>query len=658
MSHTSASLISYALASPSSFPTLDESRRLLLDTIGPAPELTIVRPIGNRGDELIWAGTRRLIDGHVYREIDYEELPSASGELAVIAGGGAWGRRFNEIMPEVLAIAELRFDRVIVFPSTFEVAEDRVRDALKDSNATVFARELESYRQISGLCRARLAHDGAFFFDYAKYASADGEGELNAFRTDDESTGLLDPPPGNEDISLTSPSLDDWLATIARHAIVNTDRAHVMIAAALMGKRVNYAPNSYFKVEAIAQSALTEYDLHRYPPAAVSPNGVGTRAGSMIGFEASFEGDQAARTTIAFVGRDESDSVGDAIASTTGSAIETRAVVYDRNSRPQTRRILDRLSASRPDIDFRFADRDSGLPATLRLAAEDARTEYVMFLGYEMRLEPDALERMIAILDSDPSAQAVAPIIVDLDGTVQHAGGWMIERRDSVHVDLGWRDSLLEDIEPSRTEVGWVPIRGSLFRSAALHAVPFAPIDDEHAQNADWCLRAAQFGPGSLRLCTDAVVTSVRPDDHATTPNFLSRCNAVRALPAQAEFLRRQGRVLSDRLALLVPELRGDDHDVDVAASELLLACVEARGSNWTLMEWMNGGLDPLFAGVLAGSPESLVRQRDRIRWLELRNEMLTGIENGSWWKLRERVGPLRRVASRMRGGSRGDSAH
>ncbi len=242
------------------FPSVEESRQRILGAIGQAPDLTFIRGLGNIGDEFILAGTRELLSGHIYREIPLNELPGASGELAVLTGGGAWSRAYNEYMPEALAIAEQRFERVIVLPSTFEIAEPRVRAALERSDALFFARELESLGQISELCCSELAHDCAFFTDLSAFDST-GSGELNAFRTDHESGGQFEAAAGSEDISATANSLEDWLGTIERHAVVNTDRAHVMIAAARLGKKVRYREGSYFKLGAIAQSSLAEYDV-------------------------------------------------------------------------------------------------------------------------------------------------------------------------------------------------------------------------------------------------------------------------------------------------------------------------------------------------------------------------------------------------------------
>lgn len=253
--------------------SVTQSRNALLAEIGDASDLTFVRGIGNRGDELIWAGTRELLRGRPYRELGLDDLPASSGGTVLLSGGGAFCRPYNDYMPEALAVAELRFDRVIVLPTTFDVSVARVREALERTSATVFAREEESLRAIEGLCRARLAHDCAFFYDFSG-RRAPGSGTLNAFRTDAERAATAPVLPRNDDISLTAGSLDEWLGAIERSETVRTDRAHVLIAAALMGKRVEYAPSSYFKVPAIARTWLRDLPvtpIDAEPPPAAPP---------------------------------------------------------------------------------------------------------------------------------------------------------------------------------------------------------------------------------------------------------------------------------------------------------------------------------------------------------------------------------------------------
>jgi hypothetical protein len=163
-----------------------------------------------------------------------------------------------------LPAIEARFERVIIMPSSFDVSVPSVRAALATTKALVFARERNSFDDIRRLCVADIAHDCAFFFDYRPYLRR-GEGCLMSYRTDVESVLSLIPE-SNNDISKSCSSLDEWLWTIARHATVKTDRAHVMIAAALLEKVVDYWTSSYHKVPAIADYALKSFPVRRIEP--------------------------------------------------------------------------------------------------------------------------------------------------------------------------------------------------------------------------------------------------------------------------------------------------------------------------------------------------------------------------------------------------------
>lgn len=241
---------------------LEASRRKILEAIGPAPDLSFIRIHGNLGDHLIYAGTRQLLSGLAYREISIRSLRRASGHTALIAGGGSWCDAYQQ-MPDYLPEVEKRFERVIVLPSSFDVSVIRVKEALASTKALLFAREQESYCQIRELCSAELAYDCAFFFDYRPYQRP-GEGMLNAFRTDREGLPYL-LPEDNNDISATCESLDEWLWTIARSAVVQTDRAHVTIAAAMLGKRVRYRSSNYHKVPGIVACSLQGFPVEPIP---------------------------------------------------------------------------------------------------------------------------------------------------------------------------------------------------------------------------------------------------------------------------------------------------------------------------------------------------------------------------------------------------------
>lgn len=84
--------------------------------------------------------------------------------------------------------------------------------------------------------------------------------QANCFRTDSESlTG--DYKENNHDISLTWNG-DYWdneflarnstrcmINFLEEYKVVNTDRLHVAILASLLGKEVNFYPNSYYKMK-------------------------------------------------------------------------------------------------------------------------------------------------------------------------------------------------------------------------------------------------------------------------------------------------------------------------------------------------------------------------------------------------------------------------
>jgi hypothetical protein len=235
------------------------ARQRLLREVQGSADVTFVRLRGNIGDHLIWAGARQLLRKVRHREVAAEALGDASGDLALMSGSGGWCEPFHGLAPQTLVELEKRFRRVVVLPSTFDPSYAPVAEILRGSRARIYARERVSFDKIRHLCDAGLAFDCAFYFHFGPFRRR-GSGRLVAFRTDAESAipwgakgGL---PAENVDISVTAPSLEQWLSTIAGCAEVETDRAHVMIAAALLGKRVRYATTTYHKVPAIAAYSL------------------------------------------------------------------------------------------------------------------------------------------------------------------------------------------------------------------------------------------------------------------------------------------------------------------------------------------------------------------------------------------------------------------
>jgi hypothetical protein len=252
---------------------IDQETEKLRDELLLAPDVHLFWNPGNLGDGLIRAGTRRLLNQielrevQLFRDFDPASIKSYSGHTALIIGSGCWCHLFHEPLPRLLQEIEPRFEKTIILPSTFDVTEPTVRSIIDKTKAIVYARELTSYNGIADLCDAHLAHDFAFHFDFSTFIVNPALGALYCYREDADSAG--DVPAGNIDISRYCLELDHWLWSIARYGEIWTDRAHVMIAAACMGRQVRYRSGAYFKVSAIAEYSLSEFDNVR---PGLSPN--------------------------------------------------------------------------------------------------------------------------------------------------------------------------------------------------------------------------------------------------------------------------------------------------------------------------------------------------------------------------------------------------
>jgi GT2 family glycosyltransferase len=651
-----------------------ESRVTLLDVIGADRELTLVRGF----------------DNHVFREIELDDLPGSAGDTVLLPGSGAFCRPYHEWMPRALAIAELRFERVIVLPSSFDVSEDAVRDSLRRTRAIVFAREAESCRQIESLCQAHLGVDCAFFFDFSEWQAA-GEGTLNAFRTDREASGgellLAD----NRDISLTAASLEAWLSEIGRHALVRTDRAHVMIAAALMGKDVEFAPGSYHKVEAIAAGSLRGLPVRpiesprRYPSAAPASAPAGAtrdrlRAAALRRPPGTQISTEPARVTAVVLTRNRPDLVAEAVRSVMASTVPVKVLLIDNNSDPENRPALVALAAADARIDLRLSDRNLGCAGGRRLATELVDTELALFLDDDAELIEGALEHMLADLDAHPAAAGVTALVVDLYGNVHHYGGWIAVSDETARFGLDGSGQPFDHPSLCRTgPSGWAPGTAALLRTHMLRDVE---LDDRMAayyEDNEWCYRVEQRCPGSFRRCREAIV--LHHHDPAagaeSSIRVVERFETFERLAAQAHFFRVSGVLLDVDLDRILPELRRPEGDMDLLAVRLLMEIILARGVAWCVVEWMNGGLRPLLYGgferqaqVLAqargrimelehehlGAQEQIRRlmheqseAREQIRWLTDRHTTLCRVEAGGWWRLRSRLRPVLRVASMLR---------
>jgi glycosyltransferase involved in cell wall biosynthesis len=653
------------------------SRRAILDEIGEPPDLTLLDTPGNVGDQLTLAGTYALLADRIYTVINLEGLCRADGHTLLIRGGGGFCRPDHDLLPRALAVAELRFERVIVLPTSFDPGEDTVREALTRTRATVFACERESYRRIVSLCDARLAHDCSFFFDFAPY-DREGSGVLDAFRTDREV--LLDRSgrAGNDDISATAQRLDGWLEAIARHELIRTDRARVMIAGALLGKQVEFAPCRYHKVEAIASYSLADYP--------VRPIRAPAQAAPVTRTTPQTRAPAATRVTAVILTRDRPELAMAAIDSLDANETAAHTVLIDNNSGPIEAARLVEGCAARERVQLHRLDRNLGIAGGRQFGCGLARDEFVLFLDDDAELLPGALDVLVAELDAHPEAQAVTATVQLADGTVHHSGGWLQFAGEVAEFSLVGPGETSAALPPSGP-VGWLPGTAALIRRPLLDEFPLdSRMTAPYYEDNEWSYRVELERPGSFRRSVEARAFHRLTLKLAPGASFADRSANIELLMAHAQFYERHGVLLGINLAELLPGLCDSTGSCDLAAARLLMELLAAKGTDWTLMEWMNGNLDVLVesgwrataarvegerleqqavqldqqtrqlddqareldqqAAQLARQAEQVTEQDAAIRWLVSRHE---AIEQGGWWRLRGRLQWMLRVWWRVR---------
>jgi len=631
---------------------VETSRRAILDAVGASDDVTFVRGVGNVGDQLIAAGTRALLAGVLTREIGIAEVSRARGDVAVLSGSGAWCVPYHELMPALLPVLERRFRRVVVLPSSFDASVPEVKSALSASRATVFARERVSLEEIRGLCEARLAHDASFFFDFGPFRRT-GRGTLEAFRTDREAAGRIPLPPGNVDVSAAASSLDEWLHTLARHERIRTDRAHVLIAGALLGKEVEWAASATHKLPAIAAFALEgRFDVRRLDlpdtppradrarPAAPRPAPPDLRSrlaaagrASLASFAPPAAG-AAPRVTAVLLSWNRPDGIRRALASLRAAAsLPYRVLVVDNGSDAATRRILEEEAAADPAVTLELLDRNLGAAGGRNLAASRVATEYALFLDDDAEVFPGTLEHLVDALDRDPGAVAAAADVVLPDGTVQICGGDFAITDGVVRfTPLGSGEPFDAHASAPAAPCRWVGGAGVLYRRSALEAFPLDTGMAAYYEDNEWGFRVEREAPGSQRRVPRALVLHDHAPKDRRGSTAADVAHAIRFAEPIAHFYRRHGLVMDDLFGF-VPELTGPSGR-DVASARLFCELLADRGANWTVAEWLRGGLAPLFDHPAPPAPPPA---EPVVCLLDDSKEDLERVRRSRWWRLATR---------------------
>jgi hypothetical protein len=215
------------------------------------PLVFLDESVGNVGDGLIREGTQHLLE---YASLPWETVSiglltaDSTSKTLLVRGCGGFDQRFHAFMPDVVLRAAPLYRRVVILPSSFDPSEPVVHQCLDQPNVFAIAREMQSFAALAPFGRRLAVMDCAIF--HRRFNSSDAtvagshapQDMLLVLRGDKGSplmTRSLQPNPViNEDISASSMSVDRWLDRIAAAEAVVTDRLHVAVAAALLGKKL------------------------------------------------------------------------------------------------------------------------------------------------------------------------------------------------------------------------------------------------------------------------------------------------------------------------------------------------------------------------------------------------------------------------------------
>mgnify|MGYP001941424970 CR=1 FL=1 len=216
---------------------------------------------GNWGDGLINFGTRQFFEEFQIKFIEQNkssiehdlERQIFRDEIVVIGGGGAWCRNFNSSRKITERIAD-QAEAVIVLPTTYDLGP------VEAENVQYFARDY--FSSSSQIPDAEFCHDMALFTDLEVLEPSDRVWRLFSMRDDREGLGLGKCVPNNFDLSRLGDGdyrfVGPFFNILNNFKVVWTDRMHIAIAGAMLGRDVKLVPGNYPKSIDVFESSLRE----------------------------------------------------------------------------------------------------------------------------------------------------------------------------------------------------------------------------------------------------------------------------------------------------------------------------------------------------------------------------------------------------------------
>lgn len=285
---------------------------------------------GSVGDALIAYGTLRLFAtlGLKVELISIDNPPDLQNQIVLYGGGGNFIHYYGDCAKFCRSVHQ-KVRKLVILPHTISNHHAELLQAF-GSNVDIICRELHSYQQVRAEIKAAnlyLMHDlalavsaadienllkrrfylkGSVSADFRKHIEQEKQRFfrvkqchqklrqqfqeqfpqqpliLHCLRTDAEKIDIT-LPPDNIDLPMVSPNflhlhttqpqllgytVKEFLDFINHYDVVVTNRLHVGIAAALLGKTVQLYPNNYWKVQAVYEYSLkTRFPKVQWMPA-------------------------------------------------------------------------------------------------------------------------------------------------------------------------------------------------------------------------------------------------------------------------------------------------------------------------------------------------------------------------------------------------------
>ncbi|MEQ8368868.1 MAG: hypothetical protein RIB61_19390 [Roseicyclus sp.] len=223
---------------------------------------------GNYGDSLIRVGAEEFLRFH---QIPYRLLPRKKLEkgqttlerecaiirnkdpLLLLLTAGVLSGHYGG-MDQLVTLTN-SVSRSLFMPSTYS---DKLDYSSLAKTSVFYARDKAESMQT--IAHAKFCHDMAFFLELTPRRPGRGTGYF--FRTDVERNDLIPLPAGNVDISRKGKTASNparFISMIEKVEILHTNRLHVAIAGAILGREVHLYPNDYFKIRAMYDASLAPY---------------------------------------------------------------------------------------------------------------------------------------------------------------------------------------------------------------------------------------------------------------------------------------------------------------------------------------------------------------------------------------------------------------